>query len=124
MKLVYEIVVSLLLWSGLFFLFVGTLGLIRMPDLYTRMHATSKCDTLGTGLILLAMILQMQSYSEVIKLVLIGAFIWSINPVVAHVIGHVAYMRNEDHVAGTFFLDCYDTPYPGRKMDGKEDVHA
>lgn len=124
MKLVYELFVCFLLWSGLFFLFVGTLGLIRLPDLYTRMHATSKCDTLGTGLILIALMTQIQSYTEVIKLVIIGLFIWSINPLVAHVIGHIAYLRDEDHVAETFFMDCYDLPYPGREMEGKEDVRA
>jgi multicomponent Na+:H+ antiporter subunit G len=124
MTLAYELFISFLLWSGLFFLFVGTLGLVRLPDLYTRMHATSKCDTLGTGLILLALMFQMHSYNEVIKLIMIGAFIWSINPVVTHVIGHIAYQRNEDHVPETFFKDCYDTPYPGKEMTRKEDVHA
>lgn len=124
MTLIYELFVSFLLWAGLFFLFVGTLGLIRLPDIYTRMHATSKCDTLGTGLVLLALVLQINSYNEIIKLLMIGAFIWSINPLVAHVIGHIAYLRDEDHTPDTFFKDCYDMPYPGKEMTGKEDVRA
>ena len=124
MTLLYELVVSFFLWAGLFFLFVGTLGLIRMPDIYTRMHATSKCDTLGTGLILVAMVLQMHTYSEIIKLILIGAFIWLINPVVTHVISHIAYLRDEYHMPETFFKDCYETAYPGKEMKGKEDVRA
>jgi multicomponent Na+:H+ antiporter subunit G len=124
MTILYELLVSFLLFAGLFFLFVGTLGLIRLPDLYTRMHATSKCDTLGTGLVLLALVLQMRTYTEIVKLLMIGAFIWSINPLVAHVIGHIAYLRDEDHTADTFFMDCYDTPYPGKVMTKKEDVRA
>jgi multicomponent Na+:H+ antiporter subunit G len=124
MMLFYELFVSFLLLAGLFFLFVGTLGLIRLPDLYTRMHATSKCDTLGTGLILLALILQMRTYNEIIKLLMIGLFIWSINPIVTHVIGHIAYLRDEDHTSDTFFKDCYDDPYPGKIMTKKEDVRA
>ncbi|MCW3489172.1 monovalent cation/H(+) antiporter subunit G [Dethiobacter alkaliphilus] len=124
MTVLYELVVSFLLWAGLFFLFVGTVGLIRLPDLYTRMHATSKCDTLGVGLILLAMMTQMSGYNAMIKLAIIWAFIWSINPLVAHIIGYVAYLRDEEHVPETFFIDCYDSPYPGKEMAGKEDVHA
>mgnify|MGYP001128587007 CR=1 FL=1 len=124
MTLLYELVVSFLLWSGLFFLFVGTLGLLRLPDLFTRMHATSKCDTLGTGLILLAMIMQVSGYNQIIKLLIIGVFIWSINPLVTHIIAYVGYLRDEDHVPETFFIDCYDTPYPGKEMTQKEDVHA
>lgn len=124
MKLAYELFICFLLWSGLFFLFVGTLGLIRLPDLYTRMHATSKCDTLGTGLILVAIMILVPGYNEVVKLLMIGAFIWTINPLVTHVIGHIAYLRNEDHVPETFFKDCYDLPYPGKELTGKEDVRA
>ncbi|MCR3923242.1 MAG: monovalent cation/H(+) antiporter subunit G [Firmicutes bacterium] len=124
MTFLFDLIISFLLWAGLFFLFVGTIGLIRLPDLYTRMHATSKCDTLGTGLILLAVILQVPGYNEIIKLVLLGVFIWTINPVVAHIMGHTAYLRGEHHTPSTFFKDCYDTPYPGKEMSGKEDVHA
>lgn len=124
MKLLMELVVCFLLWSGMFFLFVGTLGLIRLPDIYTRMHATSKCDTLGTGLILLALMTQVGGYNEVVKLVMIGAFIWTINPLVTHAIGSTAYIRGEDHTAETFFKDCYDLPYPGKDVTGKDDIRA
>lgn len=124
MTFVFELFICFLLIAGLFFLFVGTLGLIRLPDIYTRMHATSKCDTLGTGLVLVALMTQVGHYSEVIKLILICAFMWTINPLIAHLIGHVAYLRDEDHVADTFFHDCYHYPYPGKEMVGKEDVRA
>lgn len=124
MKLVFDLFVCFLLFAGMFFLFVGTLGLIRLPDLYTRMHATSKCDTLGTALILLALMTQIGIYTEVVKLALIWAFIWTINPLVAHVIGHIAYLRDEEHTDDTFFIDCYDIPYPGKPMERKEDVRA
>ncbi|MDW7649849.1 MAG: monovalent cation/H(+) antiporter subunit G [Bacillota bacterium] len=124
MKLVFDLFVCFLLLAGMFFLFVGVLGLVRLPDLYTRMHATSKCDTLGTGLILVALMTQIGMYNEVIKLILICAFIWTINPLVTHVIGHIAYLRDEDHTADTFFIDCYEVPFPGKNMVRKEDVRA
>ena len=123
MMLVYELFICLLLWSGLFFLFVGTIGLIRLPDLYTRMHATSKCDTLGAGLILVALMF-LVGRPEVFKLLMIGVFIWSINPLITHVIGYMAYLRDGEHLPETFFIDCYDLPYPGKEMSGKQDVHA
>jgi len=47
-------VVALLVVIGLFFLFVGTVGLVRLPTVYNRLHATSKATTLGTGVIALA----------------------------------------------------------------------
>lgn len=124
MNFIYELFISLLLLTGLFFLFVGTVGLIRLPDVYTRMHATTKCDTLGTGLIMVALMPLIGSYNEVAKLILILLFIWTINPLMAHVIGHVSYLRDEKCALDTFYRDCYDTPYPGKVMERKEDVRA
>ncbi len=124
MNLAVEIFACFFLWAGLFFILVGTVGLIRLPDLYCRMHATSKCDTLGTGMILVALMTQVGSYNEVVKLIIICAFVWSINPLVTHVIGSTAYIRGEDYVSGTFFKDCYHDPYPGRGQLRKDDVNA
>jgi multicomponent Na+:H+ antiporter subunit G len=47
-------VVAFLVIVGLFFLLVGTIGLVRLPTVYNRLHATSKATTLGTGVIALA----------------------------------------------------------------------
>lgn len=54
MNVVQQIVVALLVTVGTFFLVVGTVGLLRFPDVYNRLHATSKATTLGTASILLA----------------------------------------------------------------------
>ena len=53
------VLVILLLTVGSFFLVVGTVGLLRLPSVYNRMHATSKATTLGTGLIGLAGFVQL-----------------------------------------------------------------
>lgn len=124
MRLVLDLISCLLLWGGLFFIGVGIIGLVRLPDLYTRMHATSKCDSLGTAMVLVAMMLQVGGYIEIIKLLLIFACIWSINPVVAHAISSTAYIRGEDHYPGTIFRDCYFDPYPGRESLRREDINA
>ncbi|HLL87896.1 MAG TPA: monovalent cation/H(+) antiporter subunit G [Tepidisphaeraceae bacterium] len=52
--IVLDILTLLALTAGLFFMFIGALGLWRMPDLYHRMHAGSKCITLGISGMLLA----------------------------------------------------------------------
>jgi multicomponent Na+:H+ antiporter subunit G len=49
-----EVIVSLLLLVGLVFTFTGSLGLLRLPDIFCRMHATGKSSTLGVSAIVLA----------------------------------------------------------------------
>lgn len=89
------------LLGGLFFLSVGTVGLLRLPDIYTRMHATGKCDTLGAGLILTALVIMAPSPQIAIKLLLMVALIWVINPTTAHVIANVAYRYGGHELPGT-----------------------
>ncbi|MGD8853971.1 MAG: monovalent cation/H(+) antiporter subunit G [Gammaproteobacteria bacterium] len=62
---------ALLMIGGLFFL-AGTLGLLRFPDVYTRLHALTKADNVGLGLIVTGLALQAASWTIAIKLV----FIW------------------------------------------------
>jgi multicomponent Na+:H+ antiporter subunit G len=78
------------LCGGLFFLFVGTVGLLRLPDVFNRLHATTKCDTLGAGLVLLSLALQ-SSAAVGTRLILLALFILITNPTAAHVIAQAAY---------------------------------
>jgi len=55
--------------AGAFFFFVGTVGLLRFPDSLTRLHALSKADNLGLGLVVLGLLPQMESVAAGIKLV-------------------------------------------------------
>jgi len=87
-----SLVLSIILMiSGLFFLSVGVVGLIRLPDTYTRLHATTKCDTMGAGLVLLALALQ-SDFTVAAKLIIITLFIWVTNPTAAHVIAKAAWV--------------------------------
>ncbi len=88
---VVEIIGSLLLIAGLFFFMVGTVGLLRMPDTYNRLHATTKCDTLGAGLILLGVAVYSGVAWVSLKVLLIILFIWITNPTAAHAIARAAY---------------------------------
>ncbi|HPC83775.1 MAG TPA: monovalent cation/H(+) antiporter subunit G [Thermoanaerobaculaceae bacterium] len=61
-----------LLALGLAFFVAGTVALVRFPDLYSRLHALTKADNVGLGLVVLALALEATSWQEVLKL----AFIW------------------------------------------------
>jgi multicomponent Na+:H+ antiporter subunit G len=86
-----QLLILLLLAGGSFFFLVGTVGLIRLPDAFSRMHATTKCDTLGAGLILMALILHQGLHMISMKLLVIMAFIMLTNPTAAHIIAKAAY---------------------------------
>jgi multicomponent Na+:H+ antiporter subunit G len=61
----------LLLLVGAFFFFAGTVGLLRFPDVYSRLHALTKADNLGLGCILLGLAVQAESLAAALKLLLI-----------------------------------------------------
>ena len=73
-----------LLAAGGAFCAVGALGLLRMPDFFTRMHAASVTDTLGAGLILLGLIVQAGASLATVKLIVIGLLIFFTSPTATH----------------------------------------
>lgn len=62
--------ILLLLIGGVFF-FAGTVGLLRFPDVYTRLHALAKADNLGLGFVVLGLLLQAPTPATALKLVLL-----------------------------------------------------
>jgi multicomponent Na+:H+ antiporter subunit G len=64
--------------AGLFFFLAGTVGLMRFPDMLSRLHALTKADNLGLGLIVIGLIPQVSSLLDLFKLVLVwGVVIFS-----------------------------------------------
>ncbi|MFW5889266.1 MAG: monovalent cation/H(+) antiporter subunit G [Bacillota bacterium] len=95
MKIIVDIIIILFLLSGIFFFFVGVVGLLRMPNVFTRMHATTKCDTMGAGLVFAGLIMW-QGFSFIsANILLILIFVWLTNPTAAHAIAKTAYKRLE-----------------------------
>lgn len=86
-----EAVAAALAVAGGFFCFVAGLGVLRMPDLYLRMHASSKAGTLGCGLILLAVAVRFDDVGIAARAVAAAAFLMLSAPVGAHMIGRAAY---------------------------------
>jgi multicomponent Na+:H+ antiporter subunit G len=66
-----DVLTALLLIAGAGFFFAGTVGLLRFPDVYSRLHALAKADNLGLGLLLLGLALQADSLAVALKLLLI-----------------------------------------------------
>ncbi|GAB4377402.1 MAG: monovalent cation/H(+) antiporter subunit G [Calditrichia bacterium] len=78
--------VIFLVSAGLFFNLVGCIGLLRFPDIYNRLQASTKCVTLGTVLILLAPVVHFGWHSISLKALLCIAFIFVTAPTAAHAI--------------------------------------
>lgn len=80
----------LCLVGGGLFCIVGAIGLLRMPDVYTRMHAASVIETLGAGLILLGLVLQAGFTLVAVKLFVLGALIVLTSPTATHALARAA----------------------------------
>jgi multicomponent Na+:H+ antiporter subunit G len=76
--------------AGSAFTIVGAVGIMRMPDLFTRMHAASVTDTLGAGLLLLGFMLQAGPSLVLLKLVFLFLLIFFISPVATHAVANAA----------------------------------
>lgn len=89
-----QIAIDLLSWAfilaGVFFVFTGTLGMLRLPDFYTRLHAAGITDTLGTELLLIAMMLQAGFSLVTVKLLMISLFIFFTSPTATHALANAA----------------------------------
>lgn len=103
-----ESVAALLMVGGTFFLVAGTLGLIRLPDVYTRLHAAAKCDTLGAGMVLLGQAILHGPSSFSGKLLILFVFIWITSPTAAHVMARAALRAGVAPAPGTVVIDLRD----------------
>lgn len=88
-----DICSALSLLAGAFFCLVGAIGLLRMPDFYTRMHAASVLETLGAGLILLGLLLQAGWTLVAAKLAMMGLLIFFASPTASHALARAAMLR-------------------------------
>ncbi|HEX6268288.1 MAG TPA: monovalent cation/H(+) antiporter subunit G [Burkholderiales bacterium] len=93
MSLALDIASWVLLLSGGAFCIIGALGLLRMPEFYTRVHAASVTDTLGAGLILLGLMLQAGWTLVAVKLAIIGLLIFFTSPAATHALTSAALGR-------------------------------
>lgn len=96
-----DILVAILLLFGGALMLLAAIGIVRLPDLPTRMHASTKAGALGTSLIMIAVALAFQETAVTARAVAIISFIILTAPVAAHVIGRAGYFVGVPLWSGT-----------------------
>ena len=112
--------VVVLVAFGTFFLTVGTVGLLRFPNVYNRMHATSKPTTLGTATIFLAAFVRFGPGSDGLPSLLGIAFLFLTVPTGAHMIARSAERMGVPFVEGVTWPAPPEADEP-RELDEREE---
>jgi multicomponent Na+:H+ antiporter subunit G len=89
-----DLLILLLYAAGLFFNLAAVVGMIRMPDLYCRLHSSSKNTTLGSLLIVIGLALREFQAGEApaaLKVLMIAAFLLVVTPIGSHALARAAY---------------------------------
>jgi multicomponent Na+:H+ antiporter subunit G len=86
-----EILLSVLVLLGGAFCFIAGLGVLRLPDVLIRMHASTKAGTLASGLVMLALAVGLGDIDTVARAIAIVVFLLLTAPVAAHMIGRAAF---------------------------------
>jgi multicomponent Na+:H+ antiporter subunit G len=91
-----EVVIDLLSWAfllgGAFFMVTAGIGVLRLPDVFTRMHAAGVKDTMGVALTMVGLILQAGFSLVTAKLLLIWVFLWFASPIASHATARAALL--------------------------------
>lgn len=86
-----DIASAALMLTGAVFVLAGALGMLRLPDFYTRLHAAGVTDTLGAEMIIIGLMLQSGWSLVTVKLALLGLFIFLTSPTATHATANAAY---------------------------------
>ena len=93
--MVLDVISWLMLVGGSIFVLVGGIGIMRLPDLYTRMHAASLTDTMGTLLILGGIMLQAGASLAAVKLAAIVLFLLLTGPTATYALANAALLSGQ-----------------------------
>ena len=90
--MVFRVIISVMsIAGGIFFVIAGTLGVLRLPDFFSRIHAAGMTDTLGVELILFGLIIQSGFSLLSLKFLLVAFFLLLTSPTATHAIANAAY---------------------------------
>lgn len=92
---------GILLGAGCFFALTGSVGTLRMPDFYTRLHPAGKTDTLAQALIILGLVLQCDDPILIGKLLLLSGLLFVTAPTATHAVAKAAYIDGLRPFLGT-----------------------
>lgn len=96
MSRILDILTVFLLVAGVFFFLAGTVGLLRFPDPLTRLHALTKADNLGLGLIVLALLPRVAWPFDALKLFAVWIFALLASATVGQLVGRIAHEKGLD----------------------------
>ena len=96
-----DIVTAIVWLAGSGFALLAAIGVLRMPDVFTRMQASTKASTLGLACLLIGTALQLGDFAAFIRVASIGAFILLTTPVSGLVIARASYFANVPLWKGT-----------------------
>lgn len=103
-----DIIISIFMLSSAILVLLAALGILRLPDLLTRMHASTKAGALGIMLMMVAVALHFMSLTVLAKAVAITLFIFMTAPVAAHAIGRAGYFVGVPVWSKTIKDELYD----------------
>ena len=106
--LLRAILACLSIIAGLIFVFAGTLGVLRLPDFYTRLHAAGMTDTLGAELILIGLIIQSGFTQMSLKLLMVAFFLLLTSPTATHAIAYAGYKAGVEPKLGKYKAPSVD----------------
>jgi len=90
---VQNILSILLICMGIFFMLVGSIGILRLPDFYSRTHAVSMSDALGISSVMLGLMVHEGFTQNSLKLLLIILFVALSNPIGSHALSRAAFIK-------------------------------
>ncbi|MCV6546086.1 MAG: monovalent cation/H(+) antiporter subunit G [Cohaesibacter sp.] len=100
-----DIIVGCILIVGALFALLASIGIVRFPDLYTRMHSASKAGTLGSGLMLLALAIYSWELNVVSRALAGIVFFLLTTPIAGHLLARAAYISGTKPWSGTIMDD-------------------
>ncbi len=95
MAALLDVLSWLLMFGGGLFVLIGGVGIMRLPDLYTRMHAASLTDTMGTVMILSGIMLQAGLSLAALKLAAIAVFLLLTGPTATYALANAAMLSGQ-----------------------------
>jgi multicomponent Na+:H+ antiporter subunit G len=114
LSLVRDIASTALMAVGMIFVLAGAIGVVRLPDFYTRMHAAGVTDTLGAEMIVFALMIQAGFTLLSAKLLLVGFILFLTSPTATHAVANAAHRAGLNPL-----LSRHQPPHPGDDAEGK-----
>lgn len=90
MKIAADVFTVIAMLAGIFFFVAGTVGLLRFPDVYTRLHALTKADNLGLGMVVLGLLPQAGHITVALKLIVVWLLVLLTSSDVSQLIARAA----------------------------------